>query len=240
MPQDNVGNIREEALEPLKVYWQPGCSSCLKTKEFLLEHGVAFQSVNVLEDDSGFEELRALGLKLVPIVARGKNWANGAVFRDVARVAGFEYGGHKMLPPEEIKNKMIEIINEKVDTYSTLALYYLLDNNLITDQVKVDELFDKVISINKDVELKNLVIFKKGLYFSDKLEESELLIILNPIINSESIWKQHALLLMGDFYFYKKQFNKSKEFFSKIIELKNVNPKIKTDVEKRLNRDFSE
>ena len=107
MPQDNVGNIREELLEPLKVYWQPGCSSCLKTKEFLLEHGVAFQSVNVLDDDSGFAELRALGLKLVPIVARGKNWANGAVFRDVARLAGFEYGGHKMLPPEEIKNKII-------------------------------------------------------------------------------------------------------------------------------------
>ena len=106
---------------------------------------------------------------------------------------------------EEIKNKMIEIINGKVDTYSTLALYYLLDNNLINDQVKVDELFDKVISINKDVELKNLVIFKKGLYFSDKLEESELLKILNPIINSESIWKQHALLLMADIYFQKKQ-----------------------------------
>ena len=116
---------------------------------------------------------------------------------------------------EEIKNKMIEIINGKVDTYSTLALYYLLDNNLIKDQIKVRELFDKVISINKDIELKNLVIFKKGLYFSDKLEENELLEILNPIINSESIWKQHALLLMGDFYFYKKQFNKSKEFLKK-------------------------
>ena len=141
---------------------------------------------------------------------------------------------------EEIKNKMIEIINGKVDTYSTLALYYLLDNNLINDQVKVSELFDKVISINKDFELKNLVIFKKGLYFSDKLQEAEILEILNPIINSESIWRQHALLLMGDYYFYNKKFNKSKEFFSKIIELKNVNPKIKTDVEKRLNRDFSE
>ena len=56
---------------------------------------------------------------------------------------------------EEIKNEMIEIINGKVDTYSTLALYYLLDNNLINDQDKVGELFDKVISINKDVELKN-------------------------------------------------------------------------------------
>ena len=96
MSQNNLKNITEKKLAPLKVYWQPGCSSCLKTKEFLLEHGVAFQSVNVLEDEAGFEELQALGLKLVPIVARGKNWANGAVFRDVAKVAGFKYDGHKM------------------------------------------------------------------------------------------------------------------------------------------------
>ena len=88
--------------------------------------------------------------------------------------------------------------------------------------------------------LKNLIIFKKALYFSDKLQENELLEILNPIINSESIWKQHALLLMGDFYFYNKQFSKSKEFFRKIIELKNLNPNLKNDVEIRLNRDFNE
>ncbi|MDA1090054.1 MAG: glutaredoxin domain-containing protein [Proteobacteria bacterium] len=85
---------------PLKVYWQPGCSSCLKTKEFLIANGVAFDSVNVLEDENGFKELAALGLKLVPIVARGTDWANGAVFRDVARVAGFQWTGHKMLAPE--------------------------------------------------------------------------------------------------------------------------------------------
>ncbi len=87
---------------PLKVYWQPGCSSCLKTKEFLIANEVEFESINVLEDEKGFRELAALGLKLVPIVARGKDWANGAVFRDVARVAGFEWGGHEMLAPEEI------------------------------------------------------------------------------------------------------------------------------------------
>ena len=141
---------------------------------------------------------------------------------------------------DEIKIKLIEIINGKVDTYSTLALYYLIDNDLVKDQNKINELFDTVISINKDTELKNLIIFKKALYFSDKLQENELLEILNPIINSESIWKQHALLLMGDFYFYNKQFSKSKEFFRKIIELKNANPTLKNDVEKRLNRDFNE
>ena len=141
---------------------------------------------------------------------------------------------------DEIKNKLIEIINGKVDTYSTLALYYIIDNNLVDDQDKINELFNTIIAINKDTELKNLIIFKKALYFSDKLQENELLEILNPIINSESIWKQHALLLMGDFYFYNKQFSKSKEFFKKIVELKNSNPNLKNDVEKRLNRDFNE
>ncbi len=88
--------------QALKVYWQPGCSSCLKTKEFLLANGMEFESINVLEDEKGFRELEALGVRLVPIVARGADWANGAVFRDVARVAGFEWGGHKMLAPEDM------------------------------------------------------------------------------------------------------------------------------------------
>ena len=140
----------------------------------------------------------------------------------------------------DIKNEMIKIVNEKVDTYSALALYYLIDNKLVDDQTKISDLFDKVISISDDKELKNLVIFKKALYFSDKYTEIKLLEILNPLINSDSIWKQHGLLLMGDFYYQKKQFNKSKEFFEKITQLSNINPKIKTDVERRLNRDFNE
>lgn len=96
--------------QPLKVYWQPGCSSCLKTKEFLIDNGIEFESVNVLEDENGFAELQELGVRLVPIVARGKDWANGAVFRDVARVAGFEWGGHQMLPPEEMMVRLNGIL----------------------------------------------------------------------------------------------------------------------------------
>ena len=140
----------------------------------------------------------------------------------------------------DIKNEMIKIINEKVDTYSTLALYHLIDNNLIDDQNTISDLFDKVISINKDDELRNLIVFKKALYFSDKYTESKMLEILNPLLNSESIWKQHAFLLMGDYYFHKKQYTKSKEFLEKITQLSDVNPKIKLDVERRLNRDFNE
>ena len=141
---------------------------------------------------------------------------------------------------QEIINKMIYIIDGKVDTYSTLALYYLIDNNLIKDHNKINELFDIIIKINKEEEIKNLIIYKKALYFSDKFPENKLLEILNPVLNSESIWEQHALFLMGDFYFNKKQLNKSKEFFKKITELDNVNNKLKIEAEKRLNRDFSE
>lgn len=139
----------------------------------------------------------------------------------------------------DIKNKMIQIVNAKDSTYSILALYYLIDNKLLDSQNEINKLFDLVILISKK-EDKNLIIYKKALYNSDKLSDNEILSILQPIINSDSIWKQHALLLMADLYFSSKQFNKSREFLNKILNLEISNQNIKTDVQKRLNRDFSE
>ena len=139
----------------------------------------------------------------------------------------------------DIKSTMIQIVNAKDSTYSILALYYLIDNKLSDNQNEINKLFDLVILISKK-EDKNLIIYKKALYNSDKLSDNEILSILQPIINSDSIWKQHALLLMADLYFSSKQFNKSREFLNKILNLKISNQNIKTDVQKRLNRDFSE
>ena len=87
---------------PIKAYWQPGCTSCLRMKEFLTKHGVPFVSVNVLADKGAFDELAELGLRTVPIVRRGKDWANGQVLKDVARVAGIKWGGAKILPAPEL------------------------------------------------------------------------------------------------------------------------------------------
>ncbi len=106
-PETTAGEMRaRDADTSMKIYWQPGCSSCLKTKEFLLANGVEFESINVIDDETGFKELAALGLKLVPIVARGKDWANGAVFR----VVGFEWRGHDMLSPEEMVDRIDGIL----------------------------------------------------------------------------------------------------------------------------------
>ena len=93
----------------IKVYWQPGCTSCLRMKEFLTKHGVTFVSVNVLEDKDAFAELAALGIRSVPIVRRGEDWANGQVLREVARVAGVAWGRAEIMPAAELFARLIEI-----------------------------------------------------------------------------------------------------------------------------------
>ena len=141
----------------------------------------------------------------------------------------------------KVKKELIDIVNKKDRTYSPLALYFLIDNNIIEENSKINELFDIVINkTNLDKEIKNLVIYKKGLFNSDFESENNMIQILNPVINSDSVWKSHALYLMGEYFYYKNQRQKSKEFFNQILTLENSNPTIKLESQKRLNRDFSD
>ena len=133
------------------------------------------------------------------------------------------------------------LVNEKDSTYSPLSLYFIIDNNLIEDTERVNKLFDIVIDkTSLEKEIKNLIIYKKALYNADNIEENNLLNILNPIINSESVWKSHALYLMAEYFYSKNEIQKAKEFFEQIIYLKNANQNLKLEAQKRLNRDLSE
>ena len=141
----------------------------------------------------------------------------------------------------KILSSMKEIIEDKDKTYSPLAFYYLLDNDLITSKEEINKFFDILIKeLGLDAETKNLTIFKKGLFNSEFANENELLNILNPVIKSESIWKPHALYLMAEYYFAKKEKQKSKEFFEQLVSLENISTKIKMEAQKRLRSDFSE
>ncbi len=138
-------------------------------------------------------------------------------------------------------NSLLKIINKKDPTYSPLSLYFIIDNRLISDRDKINSLFDILIKkTSLDLEMKNLVILKKALFNADYIQENDLLNILNPLINSKSVWKSHALYLMAEYFYSKDQKQKSKEFFNQIISLDNANPDIKLQTEKRLNRDLSE
>jgi len=142
---------------------------------------------------------------------------------------------------EKTAKDLIQIINEKNSTYSPLSLYFIIDNELISEKNKINELFDVIIyETSLDKEIKNLNIYKKALYNADDVNESDLLNILKPLINSESIWKSHALYLMAEYFYSKNEKQKSKEFFNQIISLENANKEIKLESQKRLNRDFSE
>ena len=148
---------------------------------------------------------------------------------------------HKNGDNSGIISAMQEIVENKDPTYSPLALYYLIDNELINDKSKINSLFDILIKkTSLDNEIKNLIIYKKALYNADTINEGQILEILNPVINSKSVWKSHALYLIAEYFYSKGEKQKSKEFFSQIITLENANLDILKETQKRLNRDLSE
>jgi len=138
-------------------------------------------------------------------------------------------------------DEMVNVVKSNDATYSPLALYHLLDNNLLENNDEINILFNELIEkTNLDNEIRNLIIYKKALFNSEFASENELLKILNPVINSESIWKSHSLYLLAEFFYSKEEKQKAKEFFNQIIVLPNANSTIKTESQKRLNRDLGE
>ena len=137
-------------------------------------------------------------------------------------------------------SEMKKVIKSDDATYSPLALYFLLDNELLQNKDEINGYFDFLIKNKKiEKEIKNLLIFKKGLYNSEFASEDELLKIFNPLINSENLWRSHSLYIIAEYFFSKNEMQKSKEFFEKILQLENSNSQIKLEAQKRLKRDFS-
>ena len=138
-------------------------------------------------------------------------------------------------------NIMKQLIGKKDKTYSPLALYFIIDSQSNLPEKEINEYFDIVINeLNLEKEIVNLNIFKKALYNAEFASEENMLAIVNPVINSESVWKSHVLYLMGEYFLHKSEKQKAKEFFLKILEINNPNPSIKLEVQRRLKRDLSE
>ena len=182
------------------------------------------------------------------------------IFLVVTLLGFFSYQKYKESQKEQLANKynssiieyengdkskifstMKEIIEDKDTTYSPLALYFIIDNNIINSDKEINKLFDVILKIRKlDKEIRNLVIYKKGLFNSNFEDENNLIKILSPILNTNSIWKSHALFLMGEYFLSKNEKIKAKEFFEKILVLENSNPDIKLEAQKIIQRDLSE
>ena len=124
---------------------------------------------------------------------------------------------------QEATTILKELVFNNDSTYSTLSFFLIINENLITDEKQLSNLFDHILENNKfDNEIKNLIIFKRLLFKSDFAEEHELLEAAKPILNTETAWKPHALLLIGDYFISKKENLKAKEFYKEIMLLKNL------------------
>ena len=142
---------------------------------------------------------------------------------------------------DQTKKNLIEIIDSKNPTYSTLALYFMIDNEIINEKNEINKYFDIVIGINSlEKEIKNLIIYKKAVFNSDFVKDEELVKILRPIINSDSIWKSHSLFLLSEYFYYKNNKEESKKLLNEILNYENSNQEIKLQAQKKLYRDFSE
>ena len=125
------------------------------------------------------------------------------------------------------KNKAKEILTNIIykssSTYSAMSLFFILNKNLIDDKEELYNLFDYILKNKKfDDEIKNLILFKKALFQSNFSTELELLKIVKPILNSDSLWRPYALLLLGDYFVSKKEYKKAREFYMQILTIRNL------------------
>ena len=124
---------------------------------------------------------------------------------------------------DEAISLLKKVIFANDPTYSTLSFFLILNQNLVTDHEKLSTLFDHLLNNNKfEKEVINLLIYKKALFNSNFISESKLLSDIQPLLNTETLWKPHALLLMGDYFVAKKEYIKAKEFYTQILSINNL------------------
>jgi glutaredoxin/uncharacterized damage-inducible protein DinB len=93
----------------LRVYWRPGCSSCVKVKEFLKQQGVEFESIDVAARPEAMKDLLAFGVKTVPVVARGGEYVFAQALEDVSKFIGRKFESTR-LPPDKLVEKWLNVL----------------------------------------------------------------------------------------------------------------------------------
>ena len=123
----------------------------------------------------------------------------------------------------EALNTLKEVIFANEPVYSTLSLFLILNHNLIVDYKEISLLFDHLLENNKfEKELRNLLIYKKALFNSNFVAESELLETIKPLLNTDTLWKAHGLKLLGDYFMSKGENIKAIEFYQQILSINNL------------------
>jgi len=128
----------------------------------------------------------------------------------------------KQKKTKESKLLLENIIDKSHKFYSPLALYFIIDNNLENDSIKIINFFDKILKIRSiDKENLNLIKIKKAIFLFNNGDEDLIVKTLNPVINSDSVWRNLAITLISDYFLSKNQKKKANEYIQLLNNKKN-------------------
>ena len=132
-------------------------------------------------------------------------------------------------------NVLKNIVEKKDNIYSPLSLFLIIEKNLETDKATITNYFDKILDTGStEKEDLNLLRLKKAIFISENSKEKDMLELLNPIINSDSVWKIQSIKFLGDYYFSLKQFNKAKQYYLILISDNDIGLD-KNEIKRKLN-----
>ena len=118
----------------------------------------------------------------------------------------------------ESKILLKEIIINGHKFYSPLALYLLIEKKIEKDNDKIIFYFDEILKINSlDKENVNLIKIKKTFFLFKTGKEEDIIKNLNPIINSNSVWKKTAIDLLREYYIHKGE-NLKADQYKKLLD----------------------
>lgn len=108
--------ISQTDTDRIKLYWAPGCSSCLRTKEFLIKQNIDFESINIVKRPNALEELSANGIRSIPVLMIGDQHTLCQSFGDVLNFLNLPERFVPPLPPEELIAKIDIILSAAAHT----------------------------------------------------------------------------------------------------------------------------
>ena len=122
--------------------------------------------------------------------------------------------------------------------YQWVSEHRIVQSNYsVITNVRPDHLEEMGFSLRHIAKsLCNTIPYNKKVFTS----EDKMIEILQSLNDSDSIWKLHSLLLLGDYFLSRGEKEKAKYYYSQILISQKTNENIFNQVQLRIRRNFSE
>ena len=143
-----AASVEPRARAEVSIYWKPGCSSCLKAKEFVEEQGIAYESINVIEDEQAMQEVLGAGLRSIPVVRKGSKYIYAQSLDEVAGLLGISRD-HVRLPHDQLLERWDTVLDRAKVIISAFSAELLERPAIAVRQRSIKEVCSHIFQINE-------------------------------------------------------------------------------------------